>query len=99
MLFLLIACTCLVYLSIHAPWILWAFGALGALWLLYAVPLLLVLGLSKFVNALPPWKWLTAESLALPWPSWLSFRHDRLFYGFLVVGTLALCVEYALRVH
>lgn len=97
MLFLLIACTCLVYLSIHAPWILWAFAAFGALWLVYAIPVVLVLGLSKVVNALPAWRWLTAESLAPAWLARVSFRHNGVFYGFLTVGTLALLVEYLLR--
>ena len=54
MLFLLLVSVCLVYLGQHAPSLLWAFGGLGVLWLIYAVPVVLVLGLSKFVNALPP---------------------------------------------
>lgn len=58
MLFLLIACTCLVYLSHHAPGLFAAFVGLGVLWLVYAIPVALVLGLSKFVNALPNWRWL-----------------------------------------
>ena len=99
MLFLLIACAAGVYLWQHAPGILYVFGGIGLLWLVYAIPVVLFLGLSKFVNALPAWRWLTAESLVPDWLSWLSFRHDRIFYGFLVVGTLALCLEYALRVH
>jgi hypothetical protein len=58
MLLLLIACTCLVYLSLHAPGLFAVFLGLGALWLLYAVPVALGLGLSAFVNALPDWRWL-----------------------------------------
>lgn len=76
MLFLLIACTCVVYLSQHAPVLLWAFGGLGLLWLLYAIPVLLLLGLSAFVNALPNWRWLQTPLPKPPLLYVLATRSD-----------------------
>jgi hypothetical protein len=97
MLFLLLVSVCLVYLGQHAPGLLIIFGGIGALWALIALPWALFVGLSRFVNALPAWRWLTAESLAPPWLPRLSFRNDWVFYGFVIVGTLALLMDYALR--
>jgi hypothetical protein len=97
MLFLLIACAAGVYLWHTAPALLLFFGSIVALWGIIALPWALFVGLSRFVNALPAWRWLTAESLVPAWCHRFSFRNDWVFYGFLGIGTLALLAEYVLR--
>lgn len=105
MLFLLLACAAAVYLWQHAPALLMLLAAGSLLWsvvipLLMMIPVVLMWGadlLRWVVNALPNWRWLTAESLVPGWLARVSFRHDWVFYGFLTVGTLALLAEYMVR--
>jgi hypothetical protein len=76
MLFLLIACTCLVYLSIHAPGLLWILGCLTGLWLVFAGS---VAVLCRFVKDTPP---MSPEGQAAYTARWLTqHRADKASKG------------------